>query len=171
MTFDAGTDITTNGTITKSTGSDATLNLIADNSIFVNANIASTDTLNSLTVTLNSDSDNSNAGQITVTNAVITSNNGDITLGGGVNPLLDSAVGTDATNKQGVFLNNGDLSAGSGNISIRGTGWTNAGTNGLIGVYLVNSAVVQTTTGDINFYGVGGNGTDSNQGVRLQVLW
>ena len=50
----------------------------------MNANISSTS--NKLNVTLWSDSDNSGAGGITITNAAITSIGGNVILGGGTDP-------------------------------------------------------------------------------------
>jgi filamentous hemagglutinin family protein len=150
-----------NATISKTAGGDATLTLKADKDITLTNSTLSA-TTGELNVTLWSDADNGGAGAITLTNSSITSNGGDITLGGGTDPTTDDAVGT--TN-YGVDLNNGDISAGAGNISLRGRGEAAGSDNS--GVYVHNGSVLQTTTGDITLTGTGGDGTNSNNGIYL----
>ena len=74
-----------------------------------------------LDLTLWSDSDSAGGGYIRVTNAAITTNGGDVVMGGGADPAANPAIGN-ATVDDGVTLNNGDISTGAGNISIRGRG-------------------------------------------------
>ena len=155
-------DITVSNSITKSAGGNASLSLTAHGSILVNAGIAST--AGELDVTLRADSDNSGAGRIAVTNASITTNGGDVVMGGGANPLADEAVGT--TN-YGVELNNGDISTDGGSISIRGRGEAAGADN--YGVYVHNGSVLQTTGGNITLTGIGGNSAGNNDyGVHVQ---
>jgi filamentous hemagglutinin family protein len=141
-------DITVASAIGKTAGGDATLTLKARNTITVNANISSTS--NKLHVTLWSDSDNSGLGGITITNAAITTNGGNVTMGGGADPTANPARGTSTF---GVQLNNGDISTGAGNISIRGRGEPGGASN--IGVYVLGGSVLQTTSGDISLIGTG----------------
>ncbi|HLO50686.1 MAG TPA: filamentous hemagglutinin N-terminal domain-containing protein, partial [Kamptonema sp.] len=159
LTLSANNDITTNQSITNS-GSGA-IALQANNSIFVNANI----TTQGGTITLNADRDGGGVGAIAIANATINSNGGNIILGGGTTPSNSPAVGTPA-NPDGIGITNSNLSAGSGNISIQGTGV--AGVSGASGITIENGAIVQTSgTGTITIKGTGGNGTTSNDGIKI----
>ena len=83
-------------------------------------------------------------------------------IGGGTDPTTDEAVGAAAI---GVELNNGDITAGAGNISIRGRGEAAGADN--YGVSIRNGSVLQTTSGNVAVTGIGGNGTSGNQGIRF----
>jgi|GEM_PF-943247 len=168
VTVTAGADLTIGGNVTKSAGADATATFRADNSIIVNGSVQLTSSNNELNVVLNSDRDASGAGAVALgDSALINSNNGDITIGGGANPLTTAARGT-ATNIDGVFLDKADLISGTGNISVRGQGAVvdqargiNArGTSG-------NGALIQSTTGNITLVGTGGSGGDRHEGVEI----
>lgn len=154
-------NITVNSPINKTGGGDATLSLLANNSIFMNANITSNS--NKLNVTLNSNR-GGNGGVIAITNAAINSNGGDIILGGGSNPMTIPAVGT-AANPIGVYLNGATLNSGVGNISIRGQGIN--GTSNAYGILVNNGTTIQSITGNILLNGTGGNGIELNRGVYL----
>jgi len=161
-------DITVNNDIEKTAGGDATLTLNAHNTIKIQSGADITSTSNKLNVTLNADSDNSGAGAILIdSGSVITSNGGNIYLGGGSDVLNDGAVGT-ATDVEGVELNNAQLISGAGNISIRGTGLSDA-SNSRRGVNIHSGSVIQSTAGTININGTGGAGTDAyyNHGVAI----
>jgi filamentous hemagglutinin family protein len=157
-------DITQNSgaNINKTGGGDATLSLLATNSIILNGAIASTS--GKLNVTLNADSDANGAGAIALNSgSAINSNGGDIVLGGGSNPLINPATGTSGY-PIGVTISGANINAAGGNISIVGTGV--AGVNGSYGIFLSNSAVVQTTrTGNINLKGTGGASGGANRGI------
>ena len=165
-----GGNINVSSNITKSAGADATLSLIAKNSIQTlnGADIASTSS--KLNVVLNSDADASGAGRIALDLAnEIRSNGGNVTLGGGADPTTGYAVGDGAGGgaQHGVRLNGASIVAGAGNVSIRGRGA--AGTTLAEGVRLQNAAVVSTTTGSITLTGIGGAGAlgGSNRGIHL----
>jgi filamentous hemagglutinin family protein len=153
-------NITVSNTISKTAGGNASLTLTAHNNIAVNATISSNS--NKLNVTLRADSDNSGAGDIKVTNAAINTNGGNVIIGGGADASTDEAVGT---SNYGVELNNGDISSGVGNISIRGRG--EAAGNNNYGIYVHNGSVLQSTSGDITLTGFGGNGVFENSGVEI----
>ncbi|TAN71386.1 MAG: filamentous hemagglutinin N-terminal domain-containing protein, partial [Methylobacter sp.] len=142
----------------------ATLSFIAHNNIIVgtNVNISSSGaTTGKLNVVLNADSD-SNGGAILMNDgSSIRSNGGDITLGGGANPLTTPALGVDG-NSDGVQITNATLDAGAGNISIQGTGMTGAD-----GIRIESLSQLITTSGNITLNGISGNGTDSNTGVNI----
>ncbi|MGL5065443.1 MAG: beta strand repeat-containing protein, partial [Microcoleus sp.] len=83
---------------------------------------------NTMGVTLHADADSSGAGAIYLDRATIDTKGGNITIGGGSNPSIEAARGT-TTNPRGVNILNSNLSAGSGNISIRGSGVNDRGVN------------------------------------------
>ncbi len=116
-------------------------------------------------VVLNSDVDANNSGRIALTNSNILTNGGNITLGGGANPLTGNSVGVSGA-VEGINLNNSDLNAAGGNISLRGTGF--AGTTNNYGVLLQAAAKAQTNgNGTVTIVGQGGAGTSGNRGVYL----
>ncbi len=143
-----------------------TLDLKADNSITVASNVAIASINNSVSITLKSDADASNAGNIKMnTGSFIVSNGGTIELIGG---SAAGAVGTDTgfNGRSGIILDNAALSAGGGNITMVGTGF--AGTAIARGVSAFSSSVISTNgSGQINIMGTGGLGTDDNRGIYL----
>lgn len=153
-------DLTINGDITATTGSSILLQ--SEDSI-----IASGTTITSgggaVDVTVHSDSDNNDNGAISLTDTTITTNGGDFIAGGGVNPLTDFAYGVSG-NINGVDLDGTSINAGVGDISIRGNGRLGAGSN-FYGIRFSNSSSLNTTTGDIELTGVGGNGSQRNYGI------
>jgi filamentous hemagglutinin family protein len=155
-------NITVSNSITKSAGGDASLTLKAHGNIDVNAGISSSS--GALDLTLWSDSDSAGGGYIRVTGAAITTNGGDVIMGGGADPAANPAIGN-ATVDDGVTLNNGDISTGAGNISIRGRG-ENAGSSNM-GISMIGGSVIQTTTGNITITGVGGAGGANNYGIHI----
>jgi len=158
-------DITVAANISKTSGDDATLHLKADNAIIINNNIGISSTNNKLNVILNADADASGAGNIQMnTGSSVISNGGDITLGGGANPLTTPARGL-AGNPHGVLISHATLNAGTGNINIRGTGTD--GTYSASGIYLDALSQLISTTGNISLIGTGGNGLDNNHGIYL----
>ncbi|MFI3157068.1 MAG: MBG domain-containing protein, partial [Methylococcaceae bacterium] len=153
----ANRDLTVGGNIYL----NDSLTLKANNAIVINAGLS---TLGQ-DVILNADADGSGAGNIRMlTASSINSNNGNIILGGGANPLTTSAFGVTG-NPNGIQLTNAVLNAGTGYIKIRGTGL--AGTSNADGIRIESSSQLITTSGTINLNGTGGNGTDYNVGVDL----
>ena len=162
-----GGDVNLSSNITKSSGADASLSLIAKNSIQTFSGADITSTSNKLDIVLNSDSDASGAGRITLNaGTVITSNGGNVTLGGGANPATGFAVG-DGGSQHGVQLNGATITSGAGNITIHGQGAS--GTAFAAGVRLESAAVLQTSTGSVDIVGVGGAGLlgGANRGILV----
>ena len=126
--------------ITKSAGGDSFLLMKAAGNITMTQNF--TPAAGAVDVTLWADADNNAAGDITLTNVAITSGGGDVVMGGGTDPLADEAVGA---TQLGIDFNNGDITAGAGNISIRGRGEA-AGTDNF-GVFIWNGSVLQIDNG------------------------
>ena len=132
-------------------------------------------------VEVNADRDGGGAGAISFASGTgITSNNGNITLGGGATPGSTAAFGVD--------LNAATLNSGSGAISIRGNGTTGAGVllsgatvtsgsgnitltghgaAGTIGVSLASGANVSSSSGTVTLYGTAASGT--NAGVQISA--
>lgn len=155
-------NINVNGNITKNSTNTATLKLQAANDINLN-NADITSTFGKLNVVLNSDRDASGKGAITIgTGSSITSNGGNITMGGGANPALASANGSTTApaspygGQNGVSIINAPIDAGSGNILINGHGGDN-GQNA--GVLIYGTGSVKTTSGKININGSAGDTT------------
>ena len=97
--------------------------------------------------------------------SVLNSNGGDIMLGGGAAPAVTPAIGTGAL-IEGVKLDNAQLLAGAGSISVRGTGL--AGTSNAVGILISNgSAVEGAGAGTITLTGTGGSGASGNSGIRV----
>ncbi len=127
---------------------------------------------NAINVVLNSDRDASGAGNIQLNaGTVISSNGGNITLGGGapVSGLPSgAAAGTGtaaAADRAGIYLNLATLDAGAGNVSLRGTGV--AGSASAYGIYAVDGGRIESISGAISLTGTGGAGTSDNYGVHL----
>jgi CHAT domain-containing protein len=140
-------------TVSDSVVSNDPLSLVTGGNISINANL----TTNGEDVTLTADADNSNAGALIITNALISTNGGNFT---------GSGIGSVAFSRNGIFLNNGDINAAGGNINLTGTGIDGV-TNGE-GVLLENGSVVQTSgTGTITFNATGGNGINDNPGISI----
>ncbi|OCQ92476.1 hypothetical protein BCD67_07430, partial [Oscillatoriales cyanobacterium USR001] len=160
LTLTANNDITTNSSIVNS--GNGAIALQANNSILVNANITS----QGGGILLNADRDASSVGAIAIANSTISSNGGNIALGGGNNPLTSAAVGT-STNPDGVSISNSTINAGSGGISIIGTGGINSGVGGS-GIVISNTSTLQTTSsGNIIMQGTGSTGNSTNSGIKI----
>jgi len=154
------------GDITKNVAGASTFNLKARRAIRSTSSSDITATNGSLNVILNADSDNNDAGYIELTGLDITTNGGNFTAGGGLNPLTDSAHGdVDGVSDQGVLIQSTDINTGAGDIYIRGVGEDTADNN--YGIYLYNGSTLSTTSGAIMLNGTGGAGTDNNYGVFI----
>ena len=180
-----------NATISKTGGGDATLTLKAESSIGTTGTNSISSTSGKLHTIFWSDANNDQSGYIALTNTTITSNGGDVILGGGVDNGADILAATDGVtllydgiagdgrpdgyawgnggSTPGVFLNNGDIAAGAGNIIIRGHGMDSAGTAGLYGIRASNSSFLDTN-GLLMMDGVGGNGLSGVHGILFSDL-
>lgn len=124
--------------------------------------------------------DNSGGGSIALDRATISSNGGNITLGGGnlegssyaegVNTLVLPNIS--GSGQRGIFLYSSTLTAGGGNITLRGKGLQGSGNTGNydIGIDIASynwapgpGNLIETTgTGSIILNGVGGNNSDAS---------
>ena len=154
--------------INKTGGGEATLRLNAHETIVFNGsngtgiNIASSS--DQLNLTLNADTDATNAGAIRLNYTTIDTNNGDIIMGGGADPLTTAAIGT-SSYTAGIRFENSTLSTGTGDMALRGQGWNDAGTSYHHGVLVSTNSALSTTSGDITITGTGGNGAANNFSV------
>ncbi len=161
-------DITVVNSVTKASGGDTTLTMYANGNIIVSAGVTSSS--GKLNMLLNSDRDADSSGYINISGA-ITSNGGDITMGGGsgaISTTTGFAVGN-AGQVTGILINNVAVSAGGGNIIANGQGFSTT-TDLNNGVYVSGATGVITTTGfgTVSITGIGGGNTNSanNYGVR-----
>ena len=171
---------------TGNLGRTSTLTLKADRDITVNAGqtIDATTGGNSspLNVVLWSNYGNANAGGAIVMNpgSKISSNGGDITLGGGTNLTTGYAQGRDNAGdySNGIALFGAQRNSAGGNITLRGTGAAAAGTwqngaEGALGVLLgvsddTHDTIINSGTGTISITGFGtlaSNGLNAGVGI------
>ncbi|MFU8798133.1 MAG: filamentous hemagglutinin N-terminal domain-containing protein, partial [Gammaproteobacteria bacterium] len=171
VTTGAGTqagDITVSSSITTSALTTRTLTLQAENNIIFTSGADITSMGGALNIVLNSDSDANGAGAIQLTGVTLTSNGGDITLGGGINPLTDFAVGSGSLTT-GIFLDNAKLLAGGGNVTLHGKAFGGGRGGSHHGIRIYNgSEIITAGTGVISLSGEGGSGSSQNNaGVQL----
>ncbi|MEM9364859.1 MAG: Ig-like domain-containing protein [Planctomycetota bacterium] len=144
--------------IEKTGGANTSLTLVASGSITLStASIQASS--GQLDVTLHSDSDSVDGGDVSVFGSTIETNGGDLIIGGGADPALNPAIGSGLREEGVVIL--GNLDSSGGNISIRGEG---AATGGM-GVSLSNATINGGNAGAITIIGTGGGGVDQQVGV------
>jgi hypothetical protein len=164
-------DITVSNAVTKASGGDTTLTMYAGENIIVNADVISSS--NKFNLLLNSDRDANSSGYINIAGA-LTSNGGDITMGGG-SGVISAGVGFAVGNAgqvTGIYVNNKTVSAGGGNIIANGQGYsTTTNSNHGVRVYNSSGSINTTGLGTINITGNGGGNTNSatNYGVSLDT--
>lgn len=169
-------NITVSSAISKTSGGDATLTLKAAKSVILDGAAISSSS-GKLHTVLWARANGNDAGTDTEYGGVwlkqgssITTNGGDVTMGGGTNPLTGYAVGavltgvTGENNSQyrGVSINGSTVQAGGGNIVINGKGGT-SGISAARGVS-IGGTLATTGTGSIQITGVGRGSSD---GVAL----
>lgn len=118
-------------------------------------------TSNKANIILNADSDANSLGNVNVgINSTLTSNGGDITIGGGANPATTSAFGFSSGGSAltpGVVLQQCTITSGGGAISIRGSGSAASGGHGIILVSTNSTnASISSGAGPITMVGTGG---------------
>ena len=163
LTIEASS-VTVNADINSTYVNDLTLkatgNIIQENGVLV--------TTAGGNVTYWSDSDDNGIGAIQLKNSGIiggsvTTNGGNITMGGGTDPLLDFAMANNTTTLidsqpyGGVWFRYASLNAGGGNIIINGSnGSLVASTRG---IYSTETTIQTSGTGTITLNGDGGSST------------
>ncbi|MBE0627388.1 MAG: hypothetical protein IH606_21525, partial [Burkholderiales bacterium] len=161
-------DITVSNNIQKAGAGAQTLILQANrNIIFSSGADVGVSGSNAFNVVLNSDLDQATfaGGAIQLNSGtVINSNGGNITLGGGADPLTTAAIGSGAL-VEGVKLDNAQIASGAGAINVRGVGLS--GSANAHGVGLTNSSSATSTSGSVTMVGAGGAGSGSSRGIYL----
>ena len=61
-----------------------------------------------------------------------------------------------STHKEGISVNNSSLISDAGSISLYGLGYDGLIISYIDGIDIRNASIIQSTTGDINVYGIGG---------------
>jgi len=125
----AGSDVIIDGDISKTAGGNANMDVKAARSIVVGAPISSTS--GKLDVTLNAHYlTNGAVGNVSIVDSIST-NGGNLVVGGGLTPASIPAIGYDGTSINndklyGVNVETANISTGGGNIDIRGQGVANS---------------------------------------------
>jgi filamentous hemagglutinin family protein len=159
-----GTALTTTGSLTLSSYKDIIIN--AAITLGGGTNLSS-QTVTGGALILDADNHSNNAGAINV-GAAISTNGGNITMGGQESTPTNIVAGTGyaygdaASSGIGIYIN-AAVNAGSGNIVMNGYGGnTNTNQGGSISLgrnYGVDDTGTITTTGGITIYGFGGSNT------------
>jgi filamentous hemagglutinin family protein len=154
-------DITLTSTLTSTGNGDLTLS--AARHIVLSSNI----TLGSGgNLTLNADNDGNGTGYVRA--ASLTTNNANITIGGGSGAITAGsgyAVGGSTNGLQYGFYASGSVNGGGGNIIINGQGGTySSGSN--YGIFTIG-AIYTTGSGTITLNGTGGSAGNNNYGILV----
>ncbi len=158
LTLQAGQDITFNSAVT--TGGSLTAQ--ADRDIFVNANLTTTGDL-----ILNADRDGSLDGSINLAGAALSSNGGNIVLGGGSDPTAEYAYGRVSGETRGIWIDGtSSLDSAGGNILLHGASGSNGAGGAFYGISLEGS--IDSGTGTVLIDGISqGQGGDNAQGFEM----
>jgi len=144
------------------TGSTArSLTLTANTSITLETGVSISSSNAALAVTLNSNAVNGGAGSVQLmSGSSISSDGGNIQLGSATYGAIGTSAGT--TYNRGVYMIGASINAGTGNITIAGTGLNTGSTSNGVEI---NSSTLQTSGGTISITGTGG--AASSDGVVL----
>ncbi|MGB1220704.1 MAG: beta strand repeat-containing protein, partial [Alcanivoracaceae bacterium] len=158
LTLQAGQDITFNSAVT--TGGSLTAQ--ADRDIFVNANLTTTGDL-----ILNADRDASLDGSINLAGAALSSNGGNIVLGGGSDPTAEYAYGRASGETRGIWIDGtSSLDSAGGNIFLHGASGSNGAGGAFYGISLDGG--IDSGTGTVLIDGISqGQGSDNAQGFEM----
>ncbi|MBD1940018.1 CHAT domain-containing protein [Microcoleus sp. FACHB-68] len=126
------------------------LSAIVGSNITVNSNITTNGNID-----LIADADGTGNGTLSISNATINTNGGNLT-GNGISNVSAS---------EGVSILNSSINAGGGNIALTGTGASTG--SGNEGIYISNSQVQTNGAGTIQLTGTGGVGDSANHGINL----
>lgn len=136
------------------------------NIVMTNTNITSA-TGKTLNVSLYSNYNNSGNGSVALSNAIIATNGGSLTISGAVLP--DSAFATtNVTNGAGVSITNGtSIMTGGGNISIRGATSSLLAANSTANGTVISASTLNAGGGNITIVGQQNSATGSGDAVLL----
>ena len=135
VSFTANNSITVSNAFNKTSGGNMTMTMTAGDNIIFNAAVDTSSPVNKLSMYLNSNSAGLGSGYVNFA-AAVSSNGGDITVGGGSGPIsagVGFAVGN-TLQVVGIKIYNVAVSAGGGSIIANGQGFATT-TNGNDGVH------------------------------------
>ena len=155
-------NISINANLSKIAGASTSIKFIAANDVSLGAGKSIASTSGALNVVFNADSGGVGSGAVVLNpGSGISTNGGNIALGGGVAGTGAGAASANGANVNGVNINGASLNSGSGNISINGTSSTATGS----GVSIQGGSVISAGGGNVT---VKGNNTgSSNSGVLV----
>ena len=167
-----GNFIKVSGSITTSGGVGNTILIASKSTINNNANLSLT--TGGAKVTLSSDADSSGSGQFEFygSSFTITTNGGDIVLGGGNLNASGFARGINNTLGFGILLNHVGFNSGGGNIYVRGmsfSGSASTDADNMRGVHFNGSGnkFIRSGTGKIFIHGVSVANRGANIGIQI----
>jgi filamentous hemagglutinin family protein len=162
-------DIFVSDNISKTGSTATTLTLSAVRNILVDAPISASG--GKLNVTLQARVTDGASGNVRI-NDNITTNGGNLRIGGSSNISTGYAIGYDDSDilgeSYGVYIQGASISTGIGSINIRGQGFQNTTGTYNDGIHIDNSTL-STTTGTLTLAGIGGNGTNQNSGIYIDT--
>lgn len=161
-----GGDILVEATIQRDNAAAGKVALVADENITFNNNGDINATTGALNTVVNADADGNRSGRIVVSNVVLNTNGGHLTMGGGTYPGGTAAYGN-AGGTAGILIDTSTIITGNGDLYMTGHAHDNAAVNDLVGISIVNNSVLTTTGGEMRLIGTGGQGIDRNHGVSI----
>jgi trimeric autotransporter adhesin len=169
-------DIVVASSISKTAGDDVTLTLKAAENITINTSVSIASVNNKLHTILWSDSDTSDSGYVYLdTSSSISTNGGDITMGGGADPETGYAVGdgtlVDVNYYAGVELVSSTLSSSGGAITLHGKSFDAAGNTGtryVPGVRISGPSSINSGDGKVSIVGQARGGFEFLKGVLME---
>ncbi|MDX1462262.1 MAG: hypothetical protein R3359_04330, partial [Marinirhabdus sp.] len=94
-------------------------------------------------------------------NATVSVTDGAISIAGGTAIVMNDVY-------TGILLDNGNLSATTGSITLTGTASNDGASSKTIGVYAIGTSLLETVSGDISITGTGpSSGLDRMSGIRI----
>lgn len=167
--FNGGLDLAANGSVTFGTGA---VNMMTSNDAVILASTQHIDfneasgssasiATNGGAIVLNSRSGNGAAGYVDIRNTSLISGGGDITIGGGADPVTGYAIGAGTGMTNGVRFGGTTISSGAGNIVINGQGGTATASGVSMGNGSRNS--ISATSGNVTISGK----SDTASGISM----
>ncbi|OIP76061.1 MAG: hypothetical protein AUK48_06405 [Oscillatoriales cyanobacterium CG2_30_44_21] len=150
------------------------LGIDVGNAIAINNATLSPRAGSTLNVRLNADRDASGSGTISLFNSTINTGGQNITLGGGLNPVIDPAIASG--NSAGVAIDSSTLDAEGGNIFVNGRNTSTLGTNNN-GILITRASTTQPISqlltsglGTITLVGTNTNvGLNNSDGISIEA--
>ncbi|MGZ5050923.1 MAG: MBG domain-containing protein [Methylobacter sp.] len=165
-----GGNLTVASAISKSDAVSSSLLLAASGNVIVNAPI--TATTNPMSVTLQAhNTNNTGPGNVQIKNN-ITTNGGNLVVGGGTDASTISAIGDCCAQNgiYGIYIQNASIDTGGGNITMHGQAYNYSVGGGLHsdGIHLDSTASLLSGSGNVQLVGKAGNDpTGDSSGVYI----